>query len=142
MTPFMLRVAEILGQDPGSGERPVPGTRPSAPATAGTGADRQVAVRALAEQLVCEANAVLAGADDHLALTDELSGGELAFSVHYRGRRARVSTRFADGVAYGRLVGDGLTATGPRELDGPEALTDLLLLLLVESDVPRRPATV
>ncbi|NBM16143.1 hypothetical protein [Streptomyces sp. GC420] len=141
MTPFMLCVAEILGRDPRAGELPVPGTRPSEPASAGAGADRQVAVRALAEQLVCEANAVLTQADDHLALTDELSVGELAFSVHYRGRTARVSTRFADGTAYGRLVGDGLTDTGPRELDGPGALTGLLLRLLAESDVPRRPAT-
>ncbi|MGW7410442.1 hypothetical protein ACWGI9_43415 [Streptomyces sp. NPDC054833] len=142
MTPFMLSVAEVLGQDPAAGAPPVPGTRPSEPTSTGTGADRQVAVRALAEQLVCEANAVLAEADDHLALTDELSVGELAFSVHYRGRTARVSTRFSDGTAYGRLVGDGLTATEPRELNGPEALTDLLLMLLVESGAPRRRAAV
>jgi hypothetical protein len=140
MTPFMHRVAAVVGCDGADDVLPVPPTRPSVPTTVGTGADRQVTVRALAEQLVCEANAILAAADDHLSLTDELSIDELAFSIHYRGRQARVSTAFTGGTAFGRLVGDGLTDSGPRQLTGPEALPDLLVLLLMESDVPRHPA--
>lgn len=140
MTPFMHRVAAVVGCDGVDDVLPVPPTRPSAPTSVGAGADRQVAVRALAEQLVCEANAILAVADDHFSLTDELLRDQLAFSIHYRGREARVSTAFASGIAYGRLVGDGIADDVPRELVGPEALPDLLVLLLMESDVPRHPA--
>ncbi len=142
MTPFMLRVAELLSRDAEFDEPPVPGTRTSVPTSVGLGADRQVAIRALAEQLVCEANAVLAAADARLSLSDEISGDELAFSVRYRGRSARVSTRFAGGAAYGQLLGGGVEYAEPRELQGPEALPDLLMLLLAESDVPRHPTGV
>lgn len=140
MTPFMLRVAEIVGtpedQLPDVDElAPMPETRISRRIATGTGADRQVAIRSLAEQLVSEANAVLGLADDRLALVDEPLPHELAFSVTHRGRAARVSTTFADGTAYGRLVGDGFDAELPHELEGPDALPDLLVRLLVESGV-------
>ncbi len=142
MTPFMQRVAEIVGaseQDLAGAEldtvAPMPMTRISRRIATGTGADRQVAIRSLAEQLVCEANAVLGHADDHLSLTDEPLPSELAFSVGYRGRAARVSTTFEDGTAVGRLVGDGFESELPHELDGPDALPDLLIRLLVESGV-------
>ncbi len=139
MTPFMLQVAELVGS-PLDDELPVPETVPALARPAGEGADRQVVLRAQAEQLVCEANAVLTEADDHLALTDELVEGQLAFTVHYRGRAAHVATRFADGVALGRLTGDGVPDDEPRELAGPDALPNLILLLLVESGLPRHPA--
>lgn len=140
MTPFMLRVAEIVGtpedQLPDVDElAPMPETRISRRIATGTGADRQVAIRSLAEQLVSEANAVLGPADDRLALVDETLPHELAFSVTHRGRAARVSTTFEDGTAYGRLVGDGFDAELPHELEGPDALPDLLVRLLVESGV-------
>ena len=71
MTPFMLRVAEIVGtpqdQLPELDElAPMPETRISRRIATGTGADRQVAIRSLAEQLVSEANAILGQADDRL----------------------------------------------------------------------------
>lgn len=140
MTPFMLRVAEIVGtpedQLPDVDElAPMPETRISRRIATGTGADRQVALRSLAEQLVSEANAVLGPADDRLSLVDEPLPHELAFSVTHRGRAARVSTTFEDGTAYGRLVGDGFDAELPHELEGPDALPDLLVRLLVESGV-------
>ena len=64
MTPFMLRVAEIVGTPkdelPELDEfAPMPETRVSRRIATGTGADRQVAIRSLAEQLVSEANAIL-----------------------------------------------------------------------------------
>lgn len=139
MTPFMLQVAELVGS-PLDEELPVPDTVPALARPAGEGADRQVVLRAQAEQLVCEANAVLTDAEDHLALTDELVEGQLAFTVHYRGRAAHVATRFADGHAFARLSGDGVPDDEPRELAGPDALPDLILLLLIESDLPRHPA--
>ena len=65
MTPFMQRVAELVGTPeedlPGVEEiAPMPDTRISRRIATGTGADRQVAIRSLAEQLVSEANAILA----------------------------------------------------------------------------------
>lgn len=141
MTPFMLRVAEIVGSDVDPGPVPMPATRISQRIATGTGADRQVAIRSLAEQLLCEANAVLAHSDDHLTLTDETLPSELAFSVGYRGRAARVSTTFEDGVAFGRLVGDGFESELPQELEGPDALPDLLVRLLLESGVTHHPVT-
>jgi hypothetical protein len=139
MTPFMLRVAEVVGVDTDPESLPVPETAPSVPRPVNEGADRQVAVRSMAEQLLCEANAVLVEQDDHLTLVDEVGDAELTFVVSYRGRQARVSTRFDGGVAVGQIVGDGVSSAGPRELTGPDALPDLLLLLLLEAEVPRHP---
>ncbi len=150
MTPFMLRVADLVGARDADVEpvAPMPMTRISQRIATGTGADRQVAIRSLAEQLVCEANAVLTSVgpiaggtgDDHLALFDETLPSELAFNITYRGRAVRVSTTFEDGTAYARLVGDGFESEVPQELDGPDALPDLLVRLLVESGISRHPA--
>ncbi len=138
MTPFMLRVAELVGAEAGDVE-PTPlhyRTRPSVGMPANVGADRHVAVRSLTEQLLCEANAVLADSDDHLSLYDEVGAGELAFTVRLRGRAVRVVTRFEEGIAYGRLLGDGVEPGPARELEGPEAVADLLVLLLVAAGLP------
>lgn len=140
MTPFMVRVAEAVGVDAEPEEMPVPATRAVVPTDVGEGTDRQIAIRSLAEQLVCEANAVLEHEDDHLTLVDEVGGSELAFSVGFRGRAARVSTRYLGGTAYGQIVGDGIESSEPRELVGPEALPDLIMLLLLESGMVHHPA--
>jgi hypothetical protein len=140
VTPFMIRVAELIGAE--IDEQPEPltyRTRLSTGVPANVGADRHVAVRALTEQLLCEANAVLADSDDHLSLFDEVSDGELAFNVTYRNRAVRVSTRFEDHIAYGRLVGDGVAPGPAQELTGPEAVADLLVLLLVNAGLPHHP---
>ncbi|KRE55425.1 hypothetical protein ASG70_08655 [Phycicoccus sp. Soil748] len=140
MTPFMQRVAELVGTPEDDlvalgAMSPPPVTRLSRRIATGTGADRQVMIRSLAEQLVSEANAVLGAADDRLELVDETLPTELAFRVVHRGRAARVSTTFEDGTAYGRLVGDGIESEEPVELEDADALPDLLVRLLVESGV-------
>jgi hypothetical protein len=140
MTPFMLRVADILGSPEDDDELPVPATRPSQYRTTGKGNDIHHAYRGLTEQLVCEVNAMLADEDDHMTLVDEVVGNELMYSVHYRGRAAVISTVFGDRTTYGRVVADGLDNTEPRELAGPDSVEDLLILLLMESDTPRHPA--
>lgn len=142
MTPFMMRVADLIGAEGDLGPAPMPVTRVSQRIATSTGADRQVAIRSLAEQLVCEANAVMAASDEHLSLSDETLPHELAFSVGYRGRAARVSTTFEDGTAIGRLVGDGFESELPVELESADALPDLLIRLLAESDPPRHPVPV
>lgn len=144
MTPFMQRVAELVGTPEDDlaalgALSPQPVTRFSRRIATGTGADRQVMIRSLAEQLVSEANAVLGAADDRLELVDETLPTELAFRVVHRGRAARVSTTFEDGTAYGRLVGDGIESEEPVELEDADALPDLLVRLLVESGVSHHP---
>lgn len=141
MTPFMQRVAEVVGVPDGPLDldtlAPMPVTRISQKIATSTGADRHVAIRSLAEQLVCEANAIFHSGhrgDDALDLYDETHPSELAFNVTHRGRAVRVSTVFADGMAYGRLIGDGFDSELPRELDSADALPDLLIRLIVESD--------
>lgn len=139
MTPFMHRVAEVIGTDAEPEDLPTPATQPSVAYAVNEGTDRQIAIRSYAEQLVCEANAVLDAQDDHLALIDEVGGSELAFTIEFRGRGARVSTRYLGGAAYGQLVGDGLGTSEPRELVGPNALPDLIMLLILESGAARHP---
>ncbi len=141
MTPFMTRVAELVGtpqQDPGQlaqGPTTVPRTRISERVATGTGADRHVALRSLAEQYVCEANAVLGSQREQLGLVDETLPSELAFTVTFGDAGARCSTTFADGRAVGRLVGTFDEGDDERELDGPDALPDLLVRLLETAPV-------
>jgi hypothetical protein len=140
MTPFMVRVAEALGDDVDPDDLPTVALRPSVYRTTGKGNDIHVAYRGLTEQLVCEANAVLANEDDHMSLVDDVVGNEMLYSVYYRGRAAVISTVFGEGTAYGRVVADGLDNSEPHELASRESVEDLLLLLLMESDTPRHPA--
>jgi len=138
MTPFMARVAHTLGEPPD--EALLPTTSPSVPKPVGIGADNQVLIRSLAEQRVSEANAVLADQGEAITLEDELVDGRLGFRLRYRDRCARVVTRFTRGSALGRLLGDGVGTSQPRELTGPEEVEPLLLLLLTDPDVAARPA--
>ncbi|WP_435201500.1 hypothetical protein [Janibacter sp. GS2] len=143
MTPFMTRVAEFVGAPDAAdvvrtGDVPpissrrttMPETRISRRVATGTGADRHVALRSLAEQYVCEANAVLGPGRDHLDLVDEPLPDELAFTVTFRDQGARCSTLFTDGRAFGRLVGSFFDGEQARELEGPDALPDLLVRLM------------
>ena len=140
MTPFMLRVAEILGSEDLDEELPSPALRPSMTRPVGKGNDIHHAYRGLTEQLVCEVNAMLPAEDDHMNLVDDVIGNELSYSVYYRGRAAVVTTVFGKGTAYGRVVADGLDNSEPHELADRESVEDLLLLLLMESDTPRHLA--
>jgi hypothetical protein len=143
MTPFMVAVAQAC-QDPGPPGRPR--TVPSEPRSVGVGTERQVAVRSLAEQLVCEANAVLSEFGEHLRLEDDTGAGALGFVLSVRDRRAQVRTAYADGVTRARLSWSTPAAAGPEEplaeptegptegpteeLAEPEAVEDLILRLL------------
>lgn len=137
MTPFMIRVAELLESDPDDVTLPVPATIPSRSALVSVGTDHQAALRGFAEQLVSEANAVLGDEGDRMSLVDEVFDGRLTFTVGYRGREARIGTDFAGGRAQTWVVADGLPHDEPLDLTGPESLPDLLIMLLAESDVPR-----
>ncbi|MEA5153379.1 hypothetical protein [Raineyella sp.] len=130
MTFFMHRLAEVLGA-PEPQEAPRPALRPAVLVARNEGTDRQVALRSLAEQLVCEANAVIEDPASHLDLVDEVGGEDLAFTISCRDHRARVSTHFSGGRTLGRIISADLPAGEPQELAGPEALPDLLVRLVV-----------
>lgn len=135
MTLFMQRVAEYVGAEAEPDELPRPAMSPSVTRSAIEGADRLVAVRSYAEQLVCEANAVLEEVGEHMSLVDEVGQQALIFAIHYRGRQARVTTEFNGHSAWGQIVGDGLESSEPMELEGPDSLPDLIMLLLMEAGV-------
>jgi hypothetical protein len=132
VTPFMARVAGLGGGQP-PGEPPVMLSEPKPWAV---GLDDQVTLRSLAEQLVCEANAVLSAAGQRIALDDELGGQALSFTITYQGRSARIATRREAGVARASLDHWGPRPPQLVELAGPAALEDLIAAL-VSADIIR-----
>lgn len=130
MTFFMQRLAQVLGASEVEDVPPLP-MRPSRAGQLGEGVDRQIAFRSLGEQLVCEANAIIADPADHLTLTDEVGGNTLAFTIRCRDHTARVSTLIQNRTAYGQIVTSDDPDDQPHELSDPEALPDLLIRLCV-----------
>jgi hypothetical protein len=132
MTPFMVRVTEVHG---GTYSGP-PGVRRSEPRPIVIGADDQVMTRALAEQLVSEANAVLS-ADGHVIdLQDELTAGQLSFVMRYKSRHAQVTTIFGHRTSVGRLRGVGAESLTDVALNCPEEVERLILLLIADPPEP------
>ena len=126
MTPFMLAVQAVL-----EGEAaPAPRTGPSRPRGVAAATDTQAVIRSLAEQLVSEANAVLRDHGTAISLVDEAGPGELAFTLGYLGRSARVRTRVTGRTATGQLVLPGQPPSAARELCSGDEMQALLLTLL------------
>lgn len=126
MTPFMLRVQDLLDGEPAPGV----GTRPSVPGPIPAATDTQVIVRSLAEQLVSEANAVLRGQGEVIRLDDEVGPGGLTFTLGYRDRSARVQTAMSGRSARVCLVIDGRADDQPRQLSSEDELRALVLSLI------------
>lgn len=127
MTPFMLRVGDVLDL-PGGVD--VPELQFSRERPAAIGTDGHVECRSLAEQLVCEANVVLASAGGgRLVLTDEARPGVLSFCISYGLREARVVTNIGR-VSTGHLYGVGAGHLGNVELTGADQVEQLILLLI------------
>ena len=122
MTPFMSQVQALV-----EGTTPVIGPElvASRPRGVAAGAHRYVGMRALAEQLVAEANAVLG--PDHLDLLD---GPGLSFVIAYQGRSVAIDTTIDAGVATSHL--DGVTL----ELADAGDVAALLLRFLAHHSVP------
>ena len=132
MTPFMLRVADLV-----EGEAaPSVGTEASEVRPIAAGADHQMMVRALAEQLVSEANAVLRESGDVIDLVDDSAPGELAFTLTYLDRTVRVQTLLAGRTALGRLSAPGVPDGESRQLTS-EGEVEAVLLQLLAVPVPR-----
>lgn len=128
MTPFMLKVSEVLELPT---EIDLPQLRSSRPQPAAAGAEEHVECRSLAEQLVCEANVVLASAgQQRLTLVDDVRTAALSFSISHEGRGARVVTDVGRKVATGHLYGIGARHLSDVELAGADQLERLILLLI------------
>jgi hypothetical protein len=137
VTFFMHQVADVVAGRAGAG---APAVQPSRGRSVGHGAHEMVELRSLAEQLVCEANAVLTGTGRELALVDETGAAELAFTLRSGPAWARVVTSFAHRRSWGQLVTPDAVG-GTHELTGADALPDLLLAL-VSASGPRVPVRV
>lgn len=126
MTPFMVAVRELL-----DGARAVvPHTQPSRRRPVPEATDTQVVIRSLAEQLVCEANAVLVDHGDTISLIDDSGPDEFAFTLGYRDRSARIKTTLSGRTGIAQLAFAGTPAAENRELGGEDELRALVLTLL------------
>lgn len=127
MTEFMAQIQDVLA-DP-TRRRPGPQVRRVDERSVGHGALELVELRSLAEQLVCEANAVLSGSGRELTLEDEAGEEHLAFTLRSGQCWARVMTAFAGRRSWGQLVTPD--SVGPEyELAGVAALPELLVALV------------
>jgi hypothetical protein len=128
MTPFMLRVSDVLDLPT---DVDLPDIQASRRLPAAIGADGHVECRCLAEQLVCEANVVLTANDrERIELTDDVRVGQLSFSMSYADRQARIVTNIGHEVAVGHLYGIGSRHLGNVELTGADQVEKLILLLV------------
>lgn len=124
---YIDRVRALLD---GTVEPPAVRTLTRAPRSLPDATDEWVAQRAMAEQVVSEANAVLGAGAAAVELLDEVGGDGLAFVLRGPGGEVRVTMRAADGLAWlgceGTLpgIGDG------SELAEPMVLEDVVLHLL------------
>jgi hypothetical protein len=126
VTPFMLAVQSLLDGE----EAPVPATEPAASRSVAEATDEQVIIRSLAEQMVSEANAILRDRGEVFSLVDDSGDGELAFTVGFADRSARIRTAIAGREAVAHLVIAGEPGGDPRRLASEEELRALLLSLL------------
>lgn len=134
MTPFMFLVSEVLDLPT---DVDLPDIQPSRPQPAAIGAEGHVECRSLAEQLVSEANVVLSSAGrERMSLTDEAGPKELAFTIAYEDREARIVTNFGHAAAVGHLYGVGTRHLGNVELAGADQVERLILLLIGGDPVP------
>lgn len=128
MTPFMLRVSDVLDLPT---DVDLPEIQASRRLPAALGANEHVECRSLAEQLVCEANVVLtANGHERIELTDDVRLGQLSFSMSCADRQARIVTNIGHEVAVGHLYGIGSRHLGNVELTGADQVEKLILLLI------------
>lgn len=132
VTFFMQRLAQVLGEEIDEDEIPAPVLKPARAGARNEGVDRQIALRSLGEQLVSEANAVIQDKANHLALYDEVGNThELAFTITCGPHSARVVTVIDDKDAIGQIISDTLPQNEAYQLEGPDALPDLIIRLCI-----------
>ncbi len=133
VTPFMSAVQDILShRDPDSSTAAPLETEASCIRPAAVAADTHLAIRAEAEQLVSEANAILRQHGEVINLIDECGPGVLAFTLGYRDRAVCVETAITGGRALSRLVVPGESGRDARQLAGADQIQALVLSLLAD----------
>jgi hypothetical protein len=127
-TPFMLRVRATLDGESALAPTAV---EPSTHRSRARAVDDWFSLRARAEQVVAEANAMLAGRSPLVDLDDEAGTGELAFVLRFGGRWARLSLAIAGLEGWVELRrSDGDPSSDPVEPVDPSVLEDLIIELL------------
>ncbi len=126
-TPFMLRVQATLdGEDTWVPLR----VRPSAIRRVAEAAHEWVSLRARSEQVIAEANAMLAGRAPLVDLEDESGTGELAFVIRLGECWARLAMGRRDRRGWVELRRDGQSRGEPVEPVDPSVLEDLIIGML------------
>jgi hypothetical protein len=98
-------------------------------------ADSQVMIRALAEQLVCEANSVLRAHGDTIALVDRCGAGQLAFTIRYADREVCVEMAVNGCAGTSRIVSPPDTRA-PQRLRSTAEVGPLILALIEPVELP------
>ncbi|MYZ06550.1 hypothetical protein GT028_04065 [Streptomyces sp. SID2999] len=138
MTDFMQRISDLLHHSPEALGSPT--LIETVEKTTGQGAHDQVEHRAYAEQLLCEANAVLVP-ETATALTLQDHAGTLdqVFTISYGPSWARIATRFRGGRARAELLGSSFEEPQHQLLD-TDALEDLIVTLVADAQTSAPPA--
>jgi hypothetical protein len=128
-TPFMLRVRATLdGEDTWA----PPGLEPSRPRSRARAVDDWFSLRARSEQVVAEANAMLAGRSALVDLEDEVGTNELAFVLRFGSRWARLSLGMSGREGWVELRRPENPPGARVEPVGLPVLEDLIVELLRE----------
>ncbi|MBS4730324.1 hypothetical protein MSM1_19015 [Mycobacterium sp. SM1] len=130
-TPFMLRVRDAV-----RGARTAPAKlrfEPSGTCSIAVAVDEWVELRAYAEQMIAEANAMLDADTERITLHDEYGTGVLAFELSWRGHRFRLLVhRDPLGHTAHLEIGDDLHAE-PEKPAGRTALDDIIIDMLAQA---------
>jgi hypothetical protein len=129
-TPLMLRVRATLDHDDTMGNWTPPQVRPSEIRRVAAAAHEWFELRARAEQVVAEANAMLAARAPTIDLVDEAGTGELAFVLRHGSRSVRVSMGRRRQRAWVDLPSERPPEGGPVEPADGSALEDLIIDML------------
>ncbi|MCC3313778.1 hypothetical protein [Nocardia africana] len=127
-TPFMLRIRAVLDSGTLPEGRRFRAERSETCAIA-VAVDEWVGLRAYAEHMVAEANAMLGPGVERIELRDEYGTGVLAFELGWAGRRYRLFVRQEDRHS-GRLeTGDDHNGV-PQRPSGASGIDDLVIDLI------------
>jgi hypothetical protein len=135
-TPFMLRVRDVLdGLDSSAPLR----LRPSSLHPVAATTDEWFYLRARSEQVIAEANAMLAGRAPELDLQDEYGTGELGFVLSCGEGTVRISMGMTGRQAWVELQRPYAADAQQVEPEDPAVLEDLVVELLT-ANVPSATA--
>lgn len=113
LTPFMVRVREATTGGDASATLVFRRSRPELIAVA---VDEWFGLRIRAEQVIAEANSMLATRGDHIMLEDEYGTGSLSFTLRWRDRSVKVAVDQAD-LHSGQVITESATFR-PNQLSG------------------------